>query len=175
MSLRIGSLRISSLPIASLTFALLGLVACEPPPHKLIVDIALANSDAGVPFGTQNGSLVYVQPGEIAGKPYLWLTANMGESAANAVPLEFGSGSMSTQLTAHFETSPKYHDGAVELALFISLTSGSNSGPQAGDLAAFDNSDQPQGEPQPTGTTVRMHLSGADAAVTLDNRYFIRF
>lgn len=161
--------------MTTLTLALLGSVACEPPPHKLIVDIALDHTDAGVPFGTQNGSVVYVQPGEIAGKPYLWLTANMGESAANAVPLELGGGSMSTQLTAHFETGPKYHDGAVELALFISLTGGSKPGPQAGDLAAFDNSNQPEGEPQPTGTTVRMHLSGADATVTLGNRYFIRF
>lgn len=82
---------------------------------------------------------------------------------------------MSPELTAHFETASKYQDGAVELALFIPMSGGSGVSPRAGDLAAFDNSPQPPGEPEPIGTTVRMHLQGADATVTLSNQHFVRF
>lgn len=159
----------------AVALVVLTLVACERPPHKLIVDIALRAQDAGVPFATQNGSTVYLEPSAIAQKPYFWITTNVGESFANAIPLEGAGGSMSDTLTAHFESQSKYHDGAVELALFISLTGGTVAGPQAGDLAAFDNSPQPQGEPNPSGTSVRIHLDGDDARVTLDNQHFIRF
>jgi hypothetical protein len=147
-----------------------------PATHKLAVDIAFTADDAGVPFMAQNGSVIHLEKSELAGKPYFWVTTKMGESFANGTPLEAGGGALSGALTATFETGSKYEDGAVELSLFISVAGGNTqSGPRAGDLAAFDLTAPPAGEPQPTGSSVRVHFSGADAQLSLANQFFIRF
>jgi hypothetical protein len=150
-------------------------VGCESPRHKLIVDIVLESGDAGVGFVTQNGSMAYIEPSALSAKPYFWVTTNMGDSFANGIPLEAAGGSLSPDLTAHFETGANYHDGPVELSLFVSLSGGDASrGAKEGDLGAVDNSDQPKGEPGPTGRSVRVHIEGGDADVALLNQHFIR-
>jgi hypothetical protein len=62
------------------------------------------------------------------------------------------------------------------MAVVVSITgSDPTKGPQPGDLAGFDLTKPPAGDPPITGTSVRMKIQGADAAVTLKNDRFIRF
>jgi hypothetical protein len=77
-------------------------------------------------------------------------------------------------LTATFTTPARYADGAWEVSCVVMMGK-SQRIPAAGDLAAFDNSPPPSGEEPPTGVSVRVHVRGGDAGVTLTNRYFIRF
>ena len=150
--------------------------AVSTTPHALNAKIALMDDGMGVPLGTQNGSTVHVQKADLVGKFIYYATTPGGKSAANAKPIDFGVAKVGVDLTAMMTTGPKYLDGPWELAVFVSVTAGNPlMGPQPGDLAAFDLTQPPTGEPPVTGTTVRLHVHGADATVTLDNKYFIRF
>jgi hypothetical protein len=147
-----------------------------PALHALGVKIALVDDGMGAAFATQNGSTVHVPKADLVGKFLYFATTPVGKAAANAKPIDIGVGRIGADLTALLTTPAKYQDGPWELAVFVSVSNGNPAqGPQPGDLAAFDISKPPAGEPPVTGTTVRLHVNGADAAVTLDNKYFIRF
>lgn len=145
-------------------------------PHALRVNVALSDDGAGINLGTQNGGEVHVPSGDVAGKTYFWITLPGGEIPGNADFLELGSGTIAADLTASYETSAIYADGPWEIAMFISVTGGpALNGPQAGDLAAFDNTPPAPGEPAVTGASIRMSVHGADVEVTLDNSYFVQY
>src|SRR4051812_19878230 len=70
---------------------------CERPDtgtHAMHVRIGLTEDAMGVPFRTQNGSTVYIQKADIAGKPLIWATIPGGESIFNTLPTEVGNGKM---------------------------------------------------------------------------------
>ena len=158
-----------------------GADACPavPPgsPHTITGNITLTPDSQGVPFGTQNGSIVHVAAADIAGKTLVWATAPGGEQIANLpVPTEAGVVTVGSDLTAHFTTSAMYTNGPWELAVFISVTGGNiTKGPQPGDLAAFDLSPPPACEPPVTGVSIRVTIDNANATVDLTNSNFIRF
>jgi hypothetical protein len=145
-------------------------------PRALRVNVALTDDGQGIPLFTQNGSMVHVPAADVAGKPFFWATTPGGEPVGNAELIDIGGGTIDPDLTAEFTTPEHYPDGPWEMALFISVVGGDvMMGPQPDDLAAFDLDPPPAGDPPVTGISVRMKVSGADAEVTLVNRYFIRF
>jgi hypothetical protein len=147
-----------------------------PALYTIHVQVALTDSGQGVDLIVQNGSTVYVPPADIIGKTAYWATTPGGEPISGAAPIEFGAMVMRDDLTAEATTTAKYESGLWELSLFISITGGPiMNGPQPGDLAAFDNTPPPAGEPPVTGSSVRVHVQGADAEVTLHNGHFIQF
>ncbi|MBK9261283.1 MAG: hypothetical protein IPM54_15955 [Polyangiaceae bacterium] len=90
--------------------------------------------------------------------------------------MENGKTLVQDDLTAEFQSSPRYGNGAWEMAAFVSIAGASPlQGPQPGDLAAFDNSPPPAGQPPVTGVSVRMTVNGADAEVSLGNQHFIQY
>jgi hypothetical protein len=139
--------------------------------------LAFTTGSMGVGFGTQNGSTVNLAPSTIVGKTLIWATVPGGEQIANvAMPTEFGTTTIGSDLTAHFQTGSKYTDGPWELVVYISITGGDPTmGPQSGDLAAFDLTPPPPCEPPVTGVSIRVTIDGADATVDLTNSSFIRF
>jgi hypothetical protein len=146
-------------------------------PHAIIGNLAFVAGSMGVGFGTQNGSTVNLAASSIVGKTLVWATVPGGEQIANvAMPTEFGTTTIASDLTAHFQTSSKYADGPWELVVYISITGGDiTMGPQSGDLAAFDLTKPPACEPPVTGVSIRVTIDGADATVDLTNSSFIRF
>jgi hypothetical protein len=144
--------------------------------HAIVARVALAPDADGkhVTFATQNGSTVAVPISDIAGKTVYWATAAGGDSVLNTTPIDVGATTIGADLTSMFATPAHYADGAWEVACVIAV-SGKPPGPNAGDLAAFDNSAPPAGDPPPTGVSVRVHVEGADASLTMGNHYFIRF
>jgi hypothetical protein len=145
--------------------------------HSIVAKIALTPDADGkhVTFPTQNGSTVQLALSDVVGKTVYWATAPGGDNILNVVmPLDEAMTTVGTDLTATFTTEPHYADGPYEVACVISVT-GSPMVPSAGDLAAFDNTPPPAGDPPDTGVSVRVHVEGADADLTLTNRYFIRF
>jgi hypothetical protein len=147
------------------------------PPHSIVGNVALTMDSMGVPFFTQNGSMVHVPAASIVGKTLVWATVPGGDQLANVATLtEFGTLPVAADLTAHFKTKAQYANGPWELAVFISVTGGDIvKGPQPGDLAAFDLTPPPACEPPVTGTSIRVTIDGADATVNLANSSFIRF
>jgi len=144
--------------------------------YALHVKVAFKDDGQGVAIGAQNGAIVRVPAADIAGKKLVWATAPGGESIFNVLPIENGSTSMQPDLTGEFTTSPRYGDGPWEMALFVSIAGESAlKGPQPGDLAAFDNSAPPEGEPPVTGVSVRMTVKGAEPEISIDNPYFIQY
>jgi hypothetical protein len=140
-------------------------------------NLAFTTDDAGVPFGTQNGSTVHVATSDLVGKTLVWATAPGGEQIANLpAPTEAGITTIGADLTAHFTTSAMYTNGPWELAVFVSITGGNlTKGPQPGDLAGFDLTPPPACEPPVTGVSIRVTIDDANATVNLDNGYFIQF
>ena len=146
--------------------------------HSISGKIALVADADGktVTFGTQNGSTVAVPIADIAGKTFYWATTPGGDTPGNATPLDQGAGVMGADLTGTFTTTAKYADGPWELVCLISVSGKlPTSGPSPGDLAAFDLTDPPAGEPPVTGQSVRLRIKGGDAQLTLNNANFIRF
>lgn len=151
-------------------------LAVAPVLHALSAKVVFMDDGMGVPFFTQNGSRVHVPSADIIGKNVFYATVPGGKSIANAKPIEAGQGVVAADLSATITTGPNYPDGPFEFAVFVSVTGGELAkGPQPGDLAAFDLSKPPTGEPPVTGVSVRFRVKGADAVVNLDNRNFIRF
>jgi hypothetical protein len=145
-------------------------------PRAITATIALSEDAQGVPFGTQNGSVVHVAKADIVGKSFYWATAKGGEPITNAKMIDVGSGMIDDNLGASITTPAHYPDGPWEFAIFISLTGGSFiSGPQPGDLAGFDLSPPPACQPPVTGVSIRVTIAGADASIKLGNVRFIRF
>jgi hypothetical protein len=147
--------------------------------HAIIAKIALATDPDGqhVTFGTQNGSTVSLLVTDLAGKTVYWATTEGGVPLSNApMPIDQGITTLDTDLTTTFTTAPHYADGPYEVSCVISVTGTPPPNiPASGDLAAFDNSTPPAGQPPPTGQSVRFTAAGADATKTLTNQYFIRF
>jgi hypothetical protein len=144
--------------------------------HALRVKVELTEGEQGVEIFAQNGAVAYVAASDLAGKTVWWATTPGGEPVSSATPIEFGSTKMGSDLTAQYQTAALYADGPWEMSLFVSVTGGDPmNGPQAGDLASFDNSPPPEGQPPVTGSSVRMTVDGADASVALDNEYFVQF
>jgi hypothetical protein len=145
-------------------------------PHSITATVALTEDGQGVPFGTQNGSVIHVAKADIVGKSYYWATAKGGEPITNAKMIDVGTGMIDNNLGATITTPAHYPDGPWEFAIFISLTGGSfAAGPQPGDLAGFDLSPPPACQPPVTGVSIRVTIAGADASINLGNRSFIRF
>jgi hypothetical protein len=144
--------------------------------HAIVARVALSPDPDGkhVTFATQNGSTVAVAISDIAGKTVYWATAAGGDSVLNTAPIDVGATTIGADLTSSFTTPAHYADGPWEVACVIAV-SGKPPGPNPGDLAAFDDSAPPAGDPPPTGVSVRVHVEGADASLTMGNRYFIRF
>ena len=157
------------------------MTACPPAPdagtpHSLAVKIQLTDDGMGVPFFTQNGSIVHVPKADIVGKQYIYATTKGGDQVTNAKMIDLGAGNIGNDLTASFSTPAHYPNGPWEMGLYIAVTpQNPPTGPQPGDLAAFDLTPPPGCEPPVTGISVRMTVKDADAGVTLSNRYFIRF
>jgi hypothetical protein len=146
-------------------------------PHTITGSIALATDAQGVPFGTQNGSVVHLAKADLVGKTLVWATAPGGEQIANLpIPTEFGTATIAADLTAKFTTTAKYTNGPWELAVYVSVTGGDiTKGPQPGDIAAFDLTPPPACQPPVTGVSIRITIDNADASKSLDNNQFIRF
>jgi hypothetical protein len=146
-------------------------------PHSIIGNVTLSTDSMGVPFATQNGSVVHIAIADLVGKTLVWATTPGGEQVANvAMPTEAGVTTIGSDLTAHFTSGAKYTNGPWELAVFVSVTGGDiTMGPQPGDLAGFDLTPPPACEPPVTGVSIRVTINNADATVTLDNNNFIRF
>jgi hypothetical protein len=145
--------------------------------YSIAARIALEKDPDGehVSFPTQNGSTVSVAVSDIVGKKVYWATTLGGQAIANVkAPLDEAITTVAPDLTADFTTPAHYKGGPYEIYCVISLT-GSQMVPSPGDLAAFDNTPPPKGDPPDTGESVRVDLKGANATVTLDNGYFIRF
>lgn len=144
--------------------------------YALHVHVALVDDGQGVPIGAQNGAIVHVLPSDIIGKNLVWATTTGGENIFNVLPVENGKTIINDDLTADAQTSVRYANGAWELAAFVSIAGASPlAGPQPGDLAAFDNSAPPAGQPPVTGVSVRMTVDDADAHVSLGNQHFIQY
>ncbi|MFO0760248.1 MAG: hypothetical protein U0359_27450 [Byssovorax sp.] len=144
--------------------------------YALSVHAVLSADAMGVAFSNTNGALSHVPKDEIVGKTYYFATTPAGESAGNTAPLEIGVGSVEDDLDFTWKTKPDYADGPWEMSMFISVAGADPMlGPQAGDIALFSLDPAPAGEPPITGTSVRMHVDGADAALTVDNSFFVRF
>jgi hypothetical protein len=104
------------------------------------------------------------------------VTTAGGEPASNGKPLDVVTSTIGADLSSSFVTAPHYANGPWEINCVISLTgSVLPMIPVAGDLAAFDNTPPPAGDPPPTGASVRVHVADADASAVLSNRYFVRF
>jgi hypothetical protein len=144
--------------------------------YSLHMKIALTDDGKGVGILAQNGATVHVPASDIAGKKAWFATTDGGEPIGNATPIDFGFAVVTSGLTAEYHTPAHYTDGPWEMATFLSITGGDPmNGPQPGDLAGFDNSPVPAGQPPVTGVSVRMTVNGADASVTLGNGNFIQF
>lgn len=151
-------------------------LAVAPALHALTAKVTFMDDGMGVPFFTQNGSRVHVPSADIIGKKVFYATVAGGKSIANAKPIEAGQAVVGADLSATITTGMLYPDGFFELAVFVSVTGGDLAkGPQPGDLAAFDLSKPPAGEPPVTGVSVRFHIKGGDTAINLGNLHFIRF
>lgn len=140
-------------------------------------DVTFTADGQGVPFGTQNGSVVHIATADLVGKTLVWATAPGGEQIANIpAPTEAGTTTIGADLTAHFTTGAKYTNGPWELAVFVSVTGGDfTKGPQPGDIAAFDLTPPPACEPPVTGVSIRVTIADADATVSITNAEFIEF
>lgn len=144
--------------------------------YVLRVRVAFVDDGQGVSIGAQNGAIVHVPPSDVIGKNLVWATTTGGENIFNVLPMENGKTLVRDDLTAEFQSSARYGNGAWEMAAFVSIAGASPfQGPQPGDLAAFDNSPPPAGQPPVTGVSVRMTVDGADAEVSLGNQHFIQY
>ena len=145
-------------------------------PYALHVKIALHDDGQGVALFAQNGSMVHVPKADIVGKNFIWATTPGGEPIGNTKPLDFAVGKMAADLTAEFTTPKHYPNGPWEMAIVIYLVgTDPTKGPKTGDLAGFDLTAPPAGDPAVTGVSIRMKVEDMDASLTLDNKYFIRF
>jgi hypothetical protein len=146
--------------------------------HAIVANIALTPDSDGqhVTFATQNGSTVALLTSDLVGKTVYWATTAGGDPVSNAQTIDVNLSTIQPDLTATFKTQAHYPNGPWEVACVISVTGTPPPKiPAAGDLAAFDNTPPPAGDPPDTGDSVRVHVANADATVTLTNRYFIRF
>jgi len=147
--------------------------------HAITATIGLTTDPDGqhVTFGTQNGSTVSLLASDLAGKTVYWATTEGGVPLSNApMAIDQAITTLGADLTTTFTTAPHYADGPYEVSCVISVTGTPPPNiPASGDLAAFDNSTPPAGQPPPTGQSVRFTVAGADATKTLTNQYFIRF
>ena len=175
---------------AVLVLGLLGCSAADPgtvdlgadlaPPasagdHNIHVKVALKEDAQGVGIFAQNGALVHIPRGMIVDKKVIWTILKGGDQTANGKMLEFGLTKMDAQLAVDFTTEHGYADGPWELALVILVASPTPfQAPQPGDLASFDLTPPPAGQPPVTGTSVRVTIHGADAEVMLSNLQFIK-
>lgn len=143
--------------------------------HNIHGIVALKADAQGVGVFAQNGVFAHIAQKDIIGKGTAWVILKGGDQIANGKMLEIGTGVIDDQLRFEFTTTHGYPDGPFELSLLILLkTTDLAKAPTPGDLASFDLSPPPAGEPPATGTSVRVRLSGADTMVTLSNTQFIR-
>jgi hypothetical protein len=152
----------------------------ESAQHAVTASIKLTLDADGqnVSFPTQNGALVPIASKDLIGKTVFWVTTPGGEPVSNAEPIDSMISKIGADLTTSITTPAHYGNGPFEVASVIAVTGSVPSAqpfPAPGDLAAFDNSTPPAGDPAPTGVSVRFHVSDADASVVLTNASFIRF
>jgi hypothetical protein len=140
------------------------------------IKLTLDSDGQNVSFPTQNGSLVPIASRDLIGKTVYWVTTPGGEPVSNAEPIDSKISTIGADLTSSMTTAAHYGAGPFEVACVISVTGAVPPAiPAPGDLAAFDNSTPPKGDPPPTGVSVRFHVADRDANVTLSNASFIRF
>jgi len=145
------------------------------PMHNIHATVALTEDAQGVGVFAQNGVFAHIPRSQIVGKSTTWVILKGGEQIANGKMLEVGGGVIDDQLRSEILTKKGYPDGPFELSIVLMLVSTDVSQiPRTGDLASFDLSKPPAGEPPVTGTSVRVRLHGDDANLTLGNRYFIK-
>ena len=138
------------------------------------VKLTLDADGQNVSFPTQNGAIVAIASKDLVGKTVFWLTTRGGEPVTNGEPIDSMTSKLGPDLTTSITTPAHYGNGPFEVGCVVSVT-GQVPPPVAGDLAAFDNSVPPPGDPGPTGDSVRFHVADADANVVLNNASFIRF
>ncbi|HRI63834.1 MAG TPA: hypothetical protein PK156_06335 [Polyangium sp.] len=144
--------------------------------YAMRVHVVFVDDGQGVAIGAQNGAIVHVPPTEIIGKNLVWATTTGGENIFNVLPIENGKTPIKQDLSAEVQSSARYTNGPWEMAAFVSIAGASPfAGPQPGDLAAFDNSAPPSGQPPVTGVSVRLTVNDADAEVVLGNEHFIQY
>jgi hypothetical protein len=146
--------------------------------HAVTASIKLTLDADGqnVSFPTQNGSLVPIASKDLIGKTVFWVTTPGGEPVSNAEAIDSKISTVGADLKTSITTPAHYAAGPFEVACVISVTGAVPPAiPAPGDLAAFDNSTPPKGDPPPTGVSVRFHVADGDAKVTLTNASFIRF
>lgn len=144
--------------------------------YALHVRVTFVDDGQGIAIGAQNGAIVHVPPKDIMGKNLVWATTTGGENIFNVLPMENGKTVIQDDLSAEYQSSARYGNGAWEMAAFVSIAGASPfAGPQPGDLAAFDNSPPPEGQPPVTGVSVRMTVEDVEADVILSNQQFIQY
>ncbi len=150
-------------------------LAPAAPRHNIHGNVALKVEAQGVGVFAQNGVFAYIPKAEIVGKQVAWVILKGGDQIGNGKMLEVGGGVIDDNVGFDFTTKLGYVDGPWELSLLILLkTTDLSMAPQPGDLASFDLTKAPAGEPPITGTSVRVSIHGADANVNLINRHFIK-
>ena len=146
--------------------------------HAIVAQAALTTDPDGmhVSFLTQNGSSVKLLKSDIVGKQIFWLTAAGGEPVTNATPIDIAIAAVDADLKSTFMTPAHYAPGPYEVACVIAVSGMVPPNiPAPGDLAAFDLTPAPAGEPPLTGISVRVRITDGDAHVTLGNQQFVRF
>lgn len=149
--------------------------ACESDAaFRLTMRIDLAVVDGTVELLTQTGP--YHMPAEeLDGKTVFMLVLPKGQIFQGffeeIVPGTLQIGTM-TGTQATITTDAVLPPGEYELVLFVDTAAGggASTGPQRGDIAAFDNT-----VCEPTGVSVRFAVGCEDATVTLTNGHFILF
>lgn len=143
--------------------------------HKMTVNIDLAVVDGTVEVITQSGPF-HMPVADLDGKPVIFVVMPRGEVFQgffdNVVTLRLVPGAMQGA-TASVSTEAVFSPGEYELLLFVDAVDngeGGTSGPQRGDLAAFDNT-----QCDPTGVSIRFAVGCEDTTVTLTNKNFIIF
>ncbi len=140
------------------------------------VQLTLDADGQNVSFPTQNGALVPIASKDLIGKSVFWVTTPGGEPVSNAEPIDSMISKIGPDLTTSITTPAHYGNGPFEAACVIAVTGAVPPAiPAPGDLAAFDNSTPPAGDPPPTGVSVRFHVTDSDAKLVLTNSSFIRF
>ncbi|MEZ4361703.1 MAG: hypothetical protein R3B48_16060 [Kofleriaceae bacterium] len=150
----------------------------DPAQHAITAKLAFTRDADGqhVTFGTQNGSTVSLLASELVGKTVYWATTAGGEPVTNAPTIDVAATPVDADLRATFVTPAHYDAGPWEVSAVVALTGSAPPNlPVAGDLAAFDNTTPPAGEPPVTGVSVRVRIVDADTELTMTNATFIRF
>jgi len=139
---------------------------------RIHVRLELDAEDGQVEVVTQSGPY-HLPAGDLDGKTFLYLFMPKGEVFQGDLrqAITIGAGVMHGTI-GELTTEPLFAAGEYEFVVFIDVVPGPMplTGPERGDLAAFDNS-----VCDPTGVSVRIAVPCGDGDATISNRQFIIF